>query len=226
MPASPLAQVGSAAQPALTHAAQVLVRVSQVKSTTQVLATHTPSLPAVSVHCWLGTHVPAARSIAHVTGERHFTVVASQVSPPVHTFPAPQGQSRRSALQVWHTCAPSQYPVPSHFGAPARQGQLVAPAVQLLGMQVPVVQVSPLLQTSPVPHAQPCAPAGHASQAALAQRSPVLQVAFARQMQAASPRRQSTHEPPMHSPTEQVVPPVHAQPTWPTHEGVPPSSPG
>jgi hypothetical protein len=97
----------------------------------------------------------------------------------------------------------------------------VVPAAHTVGVQVPFVQVRPVSQVSPAPQAQPWAWAGHVSHRSLAQRSPGSQVPFDRHTHEASPRRQSTHTFPMHSPVVQA-PAWQAQPTCPSHE--PPAS--
>jgi len=152
----------------------------------------------------------AARRLAQVTGARQRWVVESQVVEPVQA-PETQGQPMTSLLQVWQRVVPSQYWSPSHFGSVERQGQLDAPAVQVSATQVPEEQVKPVPQVSPVPHGQPSSPAGQVWQVELVQRRPVLHVPFARQVQAASPRRQSVQVPLRHSPVVHE-PPEHSQP--------------
>lgn len=87
----------------------------------------------------------------------------------------------------------------------------------IVGVQVPFVHVRPVLQVSPAPQAQPWDWAGHVSHRSLAQRSPGSQVPFERHTHEASPRRQSTHMLPRHSPVVQA-PAWQAQPTCPSHE--------
>jgi hypothetical protein len=107
--------------------------------------------------------------------------------------------------------------VPSHFGAVERQGQAAVPVTQVLGEHVPAVQLKPASTShaSPVPHAHPLLPSGHAPQSPPGSHfSPALQVLFDRQMQAASPRLQLVQVLATHSPAEQALF-EQSQPSWP-----------
>jgi hypothetical protein len=161
--------------------------------------------------------------MAQVVAARQVVVAGSQTSVPEQVLPAAHGQPGWSALQAWQRpawhCA-----VPSQAGAAARQGQLGAPATHALEVQTPAVQVSPVLQVSPGPHAQLASPAVQVWQTFAAQRRPVLQVPFERHAHARSPTRQSTHAPDTHEPVVHGWLSEQAQPMAP--EQVPPSPVG
>jgi hypothetical protein len=165
--------------------------------------------------------VPLVTRVAQVTGARQVVVPVSQTRPPEQVLPEPQGQPAMSALHAWQTVEVSQYAVPSHLGVVVRQGQLTVPGLHVVGVQVPLVQLRPLLQVSPVLHGQFCAPAGQATHRLFEQISPVLQVLFERQMQPMSPRAQSVQLPDTHSPVVHGALALQSQPNWP---GQPPPS--
>lgn len=147
-------------------------------------------------------------------------VAMLQTRPPRQVEVELQAHPFTSGLHIWQRLDESQYALLSQTGPWVRHGQFTAPGVQVSGVQVPLLHVSPALQLVPL-QAQPFCPGGHASHLPLPQRRPMSQVPFARQMQAAEPRWQATHAPSTHSPDEQVLL-SHPQPTVPGVQAEPP----
>lgn len=183
----------------------------------QLIGTHTASIPFAWVQVWFAPQLLFATSCAHVTGARHSDVGMSHTVVPAHILFASHGQPGTSLLHIRHTFMPSQYSVPSHFGAAPRHGHAAVPSVHVLATHTLLLQTRPAPHMSPAPHAQPISPGGHDSHSPpVVHRSPALHVLFDRQMHALSPRLQSVHLLARHSPVVHA-PPTHAQPMVPAH---------
>jgi len=179
----------SFAHPVEAQASQRIFAVLNLKFGSHWPATHTASMLGVWVHSWLGTQVPPSiLSWLHETPLRHCMLDISHTSPPEHVEVELHAQPTMSVLHIWQRLVLSQYAFALQTGPWVRHGQPGAPATQVSGTQVPLLQLRPALHMSPAPHAQPSWPAGHVSHAPDAQRRPMSQVLLARHTHAAEPR--------------------------------------